>query len=308
MPFDFKNLAPKAASQHGLLSRRQLLECGLTKRQIHDMLSRGQLERMSNRVLRLGGAPPSWEQDLAAACLFGEPPAIASHRSALRLWGLRTVDDEIEVSVRYPRRMACPTGIVHRMVDLVGADVTWIDGVPVTSPVRSLCDAGLIFPDDEVRRMVDHAVAVELVTSQDLWRFRRRVGRQGRNGCGVLERVLESMPESAEVAESGPEVLLARICERYGLPAPAVQFVVRVEGRDFRVDLGFPDERVFCEFDGVEYHTGMSQIAADGGRQNALVAAGWTPLRFIYRDLTERPSQVARLLHRTLNRAPDRAA
>ncbi|MCH7789281.1 MAG: AbiEi antitoxin N-terminal domain-containing protein [Acidobacteria bacterium] len=296
----FDVLARTAASQHGLLTTEQLRTAGYSSKRVASMVKSGSLERLSPRLFRVAAVPESWEQRLAALCLSSRTPAVASHRSALRLWGIRNVDDDLEATVRYPRKVTNAPGIVHRSVDLQDSDTTWIEGVRVTSPVRTLCDAGLIFPEREVARLVDHSLAIDLVSMRDLWGFRIRVGKQGRNGCGVLHRVLDSFPDDADRAESGPEVDLIRICQRFGLPAPAVQFQVELEGKRFRVDLGYPDQKVFCEFDGVEWHSSPEQIAADGGRQNILVSHGWRPLRFSSSDLAARPADVASRIRHTL--------
>jgi very-short-patch-repair endonuclease len=44
--------------------------------------------------------------------------------------------------------------------------------------------------------------------------------------------------------------------------------------------------------DGFAFHTTPEQFEGDRQRQNRLVAAGWTVLRFTWRDLTNRPAHV----------------
>ena len=233
------------------------------------------------------------------ACWSTNPQAVASHRSAMRLWDMRSVDEELEVTVRYPRQPRISGVFVHRSVDLALADVSWADGIPVTSPVRTLCDAGLHFPVKEVRRMMQHAIATGLVTRGAVADFRQRVGRQGRNGVGAIDAVLESLPFGAEEAESGPEVEVLEICERAALPAPARQVLVVVGGRRYRVDLAYPEQRIAIEYDGFKEHTTVDQFARDRQRQNALVLHGWSVLRFSAVDLG-RPAMVASEIRRAL--------
>lgn len=297
---DITDLAQEAARHHGLLFVDTLHRAGVSTWKLSRMVAKGALVRLRPGVFHLVGASPSWEASLAAVCLGRKPHAVASHRSALRLWGLRTIDDEIEATVRYPRSSRVEGATIHRSADLRLDHVTFVEEIPVTNPVRTLCDAGLIFPEHEVRRMVSHALATDLVTRSDLWRFRIEVGRQGRNGVGRLHRVLEDLPSGAERAESGPEVELLQICQSYGLPEPAVQFPIVVGGRRYRVDLAYPEARVLIEFDGYEAHADPTQFVDDRRRQNDLVLTGWSVLRFTYPDLRDGPAAVAAKIRQSI--------
>jgi len=67
--------------------------------------------------------------------------------------------------------------------------------------------------------------------------------------------------------------------------------VVLPTGR-YRLDLAFVRERIAVEVDGWAWHSDVERFRADRRRQNALVLAGWTVLRFTWDDLTNRPEQV----------------
>jgi hypothetical protein len=184
---DFEVLARKAASQHGLLTTEQLRTFGLSRRTADRMVADGRLQRRGRGVVAVGGSPASWHQDLAAAVFSLPGLAVASHRSALRLWGLRSIDDELEVTIPDHRR-ADRTGVtIHRSVDLQAEDRTILNGIPVTTAARTLIDAGLIFPKSEVRRLVAQALILKIVSRAELWSLRRRVSEHGRNGIGALE-------------------------------------------------------------------------------------------------------------------------
>jgi very-short-patch-repair endonuclease len=53
-----------------------------------------------------------------------------------------------------------------------------------------------------------------------------------------------------------------------------------------RVDLALPGLRIAIEYDGREVHDRPDVFVHDRRRQNALVGAGWTVLRFSAADLT----------------------
>jgi very-short-patch-repair endonuclease len=88
------------------------------------------------------------------------------------------------------------------------------------------------------------------------------------------------------VPGSGWENKLGRALERDGLPKLIRQHVVRDERGVFvaRVDLAYPDKRLYIEFDGSQ-HADPRQRKTDLDRQNRLSALGWRPLRFIDTDL-----------------------
>lgn len=226
--------------------------------------------------------------------------AVASHRSALRLWGMRSVDDDIDVSIRYPGRINAPDAKIRRIRDLTQHEFTYIEGVPVTIPARTLCDAGLVFPENEVERLVHHAVAKEIVTVEELWRYRQRVGRKGRNGVGALDRALRRLPGEVVKADSGPEVEMARLCQEAGLPSPVWQHPVIARGRRYVIDFAYPEARLAVEYDEFGEHTRPEKFDADRVRQNDLQETGWTVIRFVWADLRDRPHEVAARIRRFL--------
>lgn len=302
---DFKTLDRTATSQHGVLTSKQLQAAGYSLDQIKYRTRTGHLRRIQTGVYGLAGTPPTWEHRASAAALATEPFGALSHRSAARQWQFRTVDDDIDVVVRYPRRLALPGATVHRSRDLAVDDITWVNGISTTTPERTICDLGLIFPDHEVQRILDHAVATNTVTPYDIERLRRRISERGRDGAGTIRRCLDRLPAQAAMTESGPEVLFLRLCEEQDLPAPTLQLPVVVQHRLFRVDFAYPTEKVFIEIDGRATHGEYQQIANDGGRQNLLVANGWHPLRFMAKDLKQHPARCAasvRSLLQSVNR------
>ena len=298
---DFTTLARMAASQYGLLTKPQLQAMGWSTDQISYRLRQGWLCQYRRNIYVLAGATDSWEQRVCAAALAASPIGAASHRSAARLWGFRTVDDEVEVSIRYPRRLCLTDAVVHRSRDLVRSDITLVNDIPTTTPERTICDLGLIFPRKEVERILWHAIATGLVNRYDMYKIRYRTGRQGRNGTGVLGKVLAALPDHAENTDSGAEVAFLALCKRFNIPAPALQVPVVVNGSRYRLDFAYVLARVFIEVDGVASHSGPEQIANDEGRQNDLVSEGWTPIRFTSKQLRTEPNRCAETILRTLD-------
>jgi len=60
----------------------------------------------------------------------------------------------------------------------------------------------------------------------------------------------------------------------------------------YKIDLAFPDVKVAIEIDGWAWHVDQDRFVGDRRKQNALVRAGWTVLRFTWHDLTRTPGAV----------------
>src|SRR5688572_18637159 len=75
----------RAARQHGVVTRRQLVELGLTPRQVEHRLANGELETVHRRVYALCAALLTREGRWMAAVLATGDGAVLSHASAAAL-------------------------------------------------------------------------------------------------------------------------------------------------------------------------------------------------------------------------------
>ena len=89
------------------------------------------------------------------------------------------------------------------------------------------------------------------------------------------------------------ESVLRWLIRAAGFPAPELQYVVLSDGGAFlgRADMAWPNRKLIVEFDG-NVHRERDVFVNDLRRQNELVAAGWTILRFTSADVLGRPDQV----------------
>src|SRR5690348_16135801 len=97
-------LAGVAARQHGLATRAQLLDAGLTSHQIQHRIDRGGLLTVHRGVYRVGHRAPSVEAMYLAAVLACGDEALLSGRAAAHLFGiLKGTAPEPEVTVPVKR-------------------------------------------------------------------------------------------------------------------------------------------------------------------------------------------------------------
>jgi very-short-patch-repair endonuclease len=115
------------------------------------------------------------------------------------------------------------------------------------------------------------------------------------------ERARRVLPVADPRVDSPMESILRWLLHDAGLPAPVLQFAVRDGAGVFigRADLAWPDKKVLVEFDG-NVHRDRDVFVNDLRRQNRLIAAGWTVLRFTSADVLGSPDRVVALVRLAL--------
>jgi very-short-patch-repair endonuclease len=115
----------------------------------------------------------------------------------------------------------------------------------------------------------------------------------GRHGSSAAGRLLVA---AADRADSAAERLLVRILRDGGIGG----WVLGHPFGPWRIDLAFPARKLAVEVDGWAWHVDAERFRADRRKQNALVRAGWDPLRFTWHDLDQRPDAVLTEIGETL--------
>ena len=286
-----------ATLQRGLLTREQAVAI-LGNRRAERWVTDGRLVGIHPTVYRLAGSPNTWEQQLLAAVLAAGGSALASHRAAARLWGLLE-EAPVEISVPRPRLPRLRGVIVHRSRDVHLAHKKLRSGIPTTTPMRALVDLGAVMPEWHVRDALERGLTARLYSMAAVEWALTEVARKGRQGGGVLRRILDQRALGSSPADGLLESRFARICQVFGLPMPLFQFPF---GK-YRIDFAYPELMIAIEVDGWETHSSPAALASDLARQNALVMAGWTLLRFTWHDVIKRPDYVASQIRAVLGAA-----
>lgn len=294
-----------AELHHGVFPHAIARRCGVTRAGIRHRVDSGRWVAVHDRVYRVAGAPVSWRGRLLAACWAGGLRAVASHRAAAALYGLpggRRRPPEITG----PRwRRSRHTGVLaHESKALPGCDTTVADGIPVTTPARTLIDLGAVVGPTVLELALDEALRRELVTVRDTRRRLEQLARPGRGGIRVLRRLLRARTERAAVSESVAETRLSQLLRERGLPVPVLQYEVRAGSeRLARVDAAYPDVRVAIEYDSYLHHGGRARHELDVARRNRLRAAGWQVVSVTKADLDHRLREVAPAIRSALRHA-----
>lgn len=69
----------------------------------------------------------------------------------------------------------------------------------------------------------------------------------------------------------------------------------------YKVDVGFPRQKVAIEVDGLAFHSATEDFHADRLRQNNIMLMGWQVLRFTWLDLTEYPDRVTAIIRNAIS-------
>jgi very-short-patch-repair endonuclease len=292
-------IARIADQQHGVFSRQQAFEAGLTRDQIDYRVSTRAFVTSDHGVYKVAGSPSTWKQRLMAACLAG--PAVASHRAAGTLWSFPGMPNEImEVTALRHRRRHAVEVTWHESRHLGERDVTTIEGIPVTRPVRTFLDLGLVLSSTELEAVLDHGLHRHLLDLATIWRRLEELGdlRPGATRVrALLDRRVAERP-----AESVLETRFRQLVRDAGLPKPTPQYEIRVNGSRVRVDFAYPDVEIAIELDGAAYHSGEAAKKRDRHRDLRLGAIGWRVLRFDWDEVTRTPEHVLKMLDAYLDR------
>lgn len=292
-----------ARAQHGLVTTQQAVKSlGPSRKQ--RWVAERRLLSVQPGVFRVAGSPETWHQGLLAAALSAD--AIVSHRSAAELWGLIQPAGYIDVSVKPPSHPRLrPPAIAHRILDLHPELAVERVGLRLTDPTRTIIDLGLVLPTWAVRDSLSRGLTTRLFQVDEVERLRDALGRQGRNGTGVVRELLDERLLTMGDEESLLEKRFLDLVRRHGVPPHSFQFEVWHGGRFIaRVDAAYPDRKLAIEVDGFAHHSSPDALQRDRTRQNRLVALGWTVLRFTWDDVVRRPAMVAKEIREAVDRIP----
>ena len=218
-----------------------------------------------------------------------------SHRSAAALLGLIDKGPVVIDVIAPSSRGRKIDGVrFHRVRSPRRDEVGTVDGIPCTSPARTLVDlAGTVgnrtlrsaFERAAQRRYLDLA-AIE--ASAD----------SGRRGIGSLRSLVEEWRGAAPVAKKGKlksplEAKVLPLLTQRGLPVPLLNAPVEITNGRIEVDFLWPKQRFVVEADSRDFHGTAVAFERDRWRDRELMLAGYSTLRVTHREAEKEPKAVA---------------
>ena len=286
-------VAAVAARQRGVVTVRQLEQCGLGPGAIKHRVAVGRLQRLWRGVYAYGHRELRLEGRLLAAVLACGPGAVLSHRSAADLWGiLPTARRDIDVTVATrggrPRRRGIDLHCVRRLGE---SDVTTSDGIAITTVARTLVDLCDLVPDRKLEKAFEQSHVLRLVAPGAIEAaLERAVGRQTRS----LRRLVDAETFTPTLTRSELEEAFLALCRRGGLPDPEVN--VRLHG--YEVDFLWRKQRRVVELDGYAFHSRRRAFERDRRKDVDLELAGFPVTRFTHQQVIHEADDTLRRTRR----------
>jgi very-short-patch-repair endonuclease len=235
---------------------------------------------------------------------------VISHGTAAALWGLRDrAPGLIDMIVR------CETG---RKVDGIQArrcrypaneETIVHEGIPCTTPSRTLVDLAGVLGAGAMRRVVERAGVLELL---DIAALDAAVHRaKGRPGMPALRTILldwRPIGHDLPRLRSDFEARLLSLIAACELPRPRCNQAISSNGRRIEVDFLWDEQRLVVEADGRSFHDNRVAFERDRRRDQDLGLAGYRVVRFTWNQVVREPEATVRILRRLLAGQPTKPA
>jgi len=222
-----------------------------------------------------------------AGWLWAKRQGVVAGVSAAALHGSKWVEDTTTVELIHGNRHRLPG--LHTRGDRIEEDeITVVNGVPVTTPARTVLDLGCWYPTMSGVAAIDSlARATEFKAADVELLAQRYPGRRG------IARARLAITLFDAGAQSPKETWLRLVLINAGLPRPQTQIPVRDESGTAiaYLDMGWEDVKVAVEYDGDQHRTDRYQYKWDVRRSEILHRLGWTVIRVVAGD---RPAEIVR--------------
>ena len=285
-----------AGRQHGLVTLAQLIALGFTEKAIRHRVEARVLFRVHRGIYAVAGSKDTFEFRVMAAVLAAGDGALASHRCAAGLYGLRRIRceaPEVTVSGRAAPRI---DGFrAHRRDVLTAFDRSRIGMIPVTSPAWTLLDlAGGGMERNRLGGALDDVLVRKLASLRAIERVVTRALGLHVPGTVLLAELVEERRQGRKPSETGLEDELLEVFRVHGLPEPERQFKIRLPGGGTAIfDAAYPELLLGFEADGDKWHKGLLDRMRDEARDEQCGLIGWTVRRYSTEDIRERPAGIA---------------
>jgi very-short-patch-repair endonuclease len=277
-------------AQDGVITLDQARRAGLSKHAVNRRVKTGQWLQCSPGVYFADDRQFTDSARIRAAVWSYGHRAAASGLAAAWWHDLtRFAPEVIEVTVPRDSNGRRHSGTRVRRRDLDPKDIVERQRLRVTALPLTVIEAATRRGGGA--KLMDSALQRHVELSQ-LWKAHLR--NKGRHGSPAARRLLQA---AADGARSEAERLLIKLLRDNGITGWTANYPVG----GYKVDVGFPKQKVAIEVDGWAFHSSPEDFQVDRERQNKLALLGWQVLRFTWLDLTEYPHRVLTQIRRAIS-------
>lgn len=258
---DASRLAERLLASGGGASRADILGWGFARPLIDRMLRRRELERRGRGYYVLAAPPETtdpWQARRSAhlfrAAAVAGPGRVLGLRTAALAWGLPVAEMPSRVELIRPRGRRQLTGSVVVRRDLPGSQITFLNGVPVTTLARTAADIAVRFPAPEALVTLDAVLRRGVAPAE--------VHATVTDGCPGVSDARQTIDWADGNAESPLESRGRGEMVVRGVSEPLCNVSILFDGVEFRVDNWWDDLAVAAEADGEGKYGGRYQQLA----------------------------------------------
>jgi predicted transcriptional regulator of viral defense system len=298
-------IATLAERQHGVISRRQLLELGLSEREVTVRATSGSLHHLFRGTFAVGHRVIGRHGRMLAAVLASGSNAVLSHGSAaelLGLWDKRPVSVDVIAPPQSGRKIQDIRW--HNVRRPIPEEIEARDGIPCTTVSRTLVDMAGRTGRTTLRRLVEQAAVLRQLDVREVDRVLARGRRRGAPNLRAILQVWRTDDERRPILRSPLEAKLLPLLLESGVPRPECNVTLRIDGgKPVEIDMLWRDQRLAIESDGEETHGTRGAFQSDRRRAQRLVAAGYRVAGVTWLQVEDEISAVVARIKRMLDQA-----
>jgi hypothetical protein len=261
-------------------TRAEAQDLGLREREWRSLSAEGLVREVVAGIFVDASLPDTVELRLSIARRVIADDVVVARRSAAWLHGLDLLDyrgfpatPPVEAVTEQRRnRPRNQLMIAHVADDLVASDITEIDGLRVTTPLRTACDLARFTPRTDALVALDAYLNKGLIqrerVTKHLVRWKKRRG---------IRQAYATIQIADGRSESGGESRMRLRLLDMGLPGPDLQIPIYdlFGNARFRLDMGWRHWKLGLEYDGEVAHP-EERRAHDEARREWIAGRGWT--------------------------------
>jgi hypothetical protein len=244
-------------------------------------VTRNDLRRHYRRMFPgvYGPPEPTIRDRARGAWLWSGRRGVVTGVAASALHWAKYVDDDVPVEMLWTNGHP-PSGLIVRNEAYTAADVTTYDGIPLTTPARTIFDLGRHLDRDDAVARIDALLWVGRVGVCDVLPIAARY--PWARGLGQLRTALELADDGAE---SPQETRVRLLLTDAGMRPPDTQIPVFDGNRLItKFDMGWKQFLVGVQYDGGHHQTDREQYVRDVKALPKLEARNWSVIKVLKED------------------------